>query len=238
MVNAFNLMEGFNIMAYAVDIVIVAFFVIFTMSSAKKGFVNCFFGFVTTILAVILAFNLATVVSDLTGGLFGLRDSLQESFTATLSNLNGFDVPIEPDQDITELLKDGNMSAIMVNLIAQNWINAEIPAGHTLAMMAGETIAELSTAVVTAVILFILTKVILVIVKGILNLVMNLPLLKELNVVLGALVGFIEAWLLASLFVAILGLFPAMMPFLNSSIILTFLYNSNPIVWLISLFLF
>ena len=229
--------EDFNIMPYIVDIAIVVFFFIFVMRSSKKGFIDCFFGFVTTIIAAILAFNMAAVVADLTGGLFGLRDTLQESFTATLSNLNGFNVPIEPDQDLTQLLQEGNMSAIMVNLIAQNWINAEIPAGYTLAMMAGETIAELSTAVLTAAILFVLVRIVLGIVKGILNLVMNLPLLKELNVVLGAAVGFIEAWLLVSLFVAVLGLFPTMMPFLNSSIILTFLYNSNPIVWLISLFL-
>ena len=62
-------------------------------------------------------------------------------------------------------------------------------------------------------------------------------LLGALNRLLGAAVGFVEAVLIASLVVMVLSLFPGMMSFLNGSIILTALYQFNPLMWLITLFL-
>jgi len=45
----------------------------------------------------------------------------------------------------------------------------------------------------------------------------------------------IEGILLVSVAVAIMSLFPNMMDFLSSSLILTAIYNSNPLFWLIGL---
>ena len=229
--------DEFNIMAYIVDIVILAFFFIFAAMSAKKGFVNCIFGFVSSIVAIVVAFSFAAFVANVTGGLFGLQDTMETSMVGAFSQLSGFDVPLDPNANITDMLASQDLSTVMVNLIAQNWANVEIPAGHTLAMIAGEAVSQFATVVISGVALYLVLRVVLVILKKFFNFVFKDGALGSLNKILGAAVGLIEAVLFASIAVAILSMFPAMMPFLNSSIILTALYNNNPLMWLISLFL-
>ena len=220
---------------YLVDIVIAAIIVLFVFLSARKGFITCFFGFISSIVVLFIAVSLAKVTADITGGLFGLRDTLQVSLTESFSKLNGFDVVIDPNADLGELLAKEDMSAILVNLIAKNY--DVIPVGSTLAILAGETVASLAVTLIVGVILFIGLKLLFKLLKGTFNFIAEkISLLNMLNRLLGATVGLIEIILLISVFVAVLSLFPDLMPFLNGSVILTALYNSNPMMWMLSWF--
>lgn len=220
---------------YLVDIVIAAIIVIFVFLSARKGFITCFFGFISSLAVLFIAISLAKVTADITGGLFGLRDTLEVSLTESFSKLNGFDVVIDPNADLGELLAKEDMSAILVNLIAQNY--DVIPAGSTLAILAGETVASLAVTLIAGIVLFIGLKLLFKLLKGTFNFIAEkISLLNMLNRLLGATVGLIEIILLISVFVAVLSLFPDLMPFLNGSVILTALYNSNPLMWMLSWF--
>ena len=232
-----NALCAFDIMPYLVDIIVAAFIVVFTLLCAKKGFINCLFGFVSSILALVLAFSFATLTADITGGLFGLQDTMETSLIATFSELNGFNVVLDQNADLTELLQTQDMSNIVANLIAQNWIDTPIPEGYTLGMMAGETVAEFATALISGVALFIVLRIVFAILKKFFNFIARDGLLGGLNKLLGAAIGLIESILIVSVLVAVLAMFPNMMSFLNGSIILTALYNANPLLWIISLFL-
>ena len=49
-----------TIMAYIVDFIVVVILLGFVLSGAKKGFITCLFGFISTIAAGFLAFSFAT----------------------------------------------------------------------------------------------------------------------------------------------------------------------------------
>lgn len=231
-----NALCAFDIMPYIVDIIVVALMLLFVFICAKKGFITCFFGFISTIGALFVAFSFASLFASMTGGLFGLQGVLETSLVGSFSNLTGFDIPLDPSADLTEMLASQDMSEVLVNLIAQNWGDADI-AGKTLAELAGYTVAEFATAVIAGVALFIILKFVFMVLKKFFNFLFKGGLLGTLNRLLGAAVGLVEAVLIASLVVTVLSLFPDMMSFLNGSIILTALYQFNPLMWLITLFL-
>lgn len=231
-----NALCAFDVMPFIVDIIVVAIMLLFVFICAKKGFVTCFFGFISTIAALFVAFSFATLFANMTGGLFGLQGVLETSLVGSFSNLAGFDIPLDPGADLTELLASQDMSEIFVNLIAQNWGGADV-AGRTLAEIAGQTVAEFAVAVIAGVALFIILKIVFMILKKFFNFLFKGGILGVLNRILGAAIGLIEAVLIASLVVMVLSLFPGMMSFLNGSIILTALYQFNPLMWLITLFL-
>ena len=231
-----NALCAFDIMPYIVDIIVVALMLLFVFICAKKGFITCFFEFVSTIGALFIAFSFASLFASITGGLFGLQGVLETSLVGSFSNLTGFDIPLNPEANLTEMLASQNMSEALVNLIAQNWGGADV-AGKTLAEITGQTVAEFATAVIAGVALFIILKFVFMILKKFFNFLFKGGLLGTLNRLLGAAVGFVEAVLIASLVVTVLSLFPGMMSFLNGSIILTALYQFNPLMWLITLFL-
>lgn len=224
-----------TIMAYAVDIIIVIVALIITIKCAKRGFVNCIFGFLATILAIVLAFSFAGLAVNVTGGFFGLGDLLTKTFTETFSSLEGFDVVIEENMDVAELLEAQSMSAIFAQLIGQNLDGA---VGRTLGELAGETLGNYATLVICGVALFIVLKLVFGILKKFFNFVTKDGLLGGLNKLLGAVIGLLEAAILASFVVLIMEMFPGAMEFLNSSIILTWIHNNNPLLLLLSLFLF
>lgn len=231
-----NALCAFDVMPYIVDIIVVAIMLLFVFICAKKGFVTCFFGFISTIGALFVAFTFASLFASMTGGLFGLQGVLETSLVGSFSNLTGFDIPLNPEANLTEMLASQDMSEAFVNLIAQNFGDADI-AGKTLAELAGYTVAEFATAVIAGVALFIILKFVFMILKKFFNFLAKGGLLGALNRLLGAAVGFVEAVLIASLVVMVLSLFPDMMSFLNGSIILTALYQFNPLMWLVTLFL-
>lgn len=223
---------------YVVDIVVALFILVFVIVCTKKGFITCFFGFISTIVALAAAVMLAKAAVEMTGGLFGLQGYFETTFTESFSNLNGFNVPIDQDADLAELLATQDMSAILANLIAQNWVDVAIPEGSTLGMLAGQTVAQYATVLISGIALFLIIKIVFAILKKMFNFAAKkISLIGALNRLLGAAVGLVEAVLILSLVVAILAMFPSMMAFLNGSVILSTLYNSNPLMWLISLFL-
>ena len=58
---------------YIVDAIALLAILIFAVRAAKKGFVECFFGFISTVLAIIVAFLFMNALMSATNGLFGLQ---------------------------------------------------------------------------------------------------------------------------------------------------------------------
>ncbi len=225
--------------AYMLDIVVAAIMVVFVIICAKKGFVNCIIGFVSTILCLFLAISLAKVTVSITGGLFGLQGSLEETFIKSFSSFKGFDIDIS-GQNVDELLATQDLSAVIATLVVKNYAGVTLPAGTTLAILVGETVAELMSTLIAGVALFLIFRVVMFIIRKVVNAITKkLKLVNALNRILGALVGLLEATLIISLVISVLALIPSagMQHFFNSSIILTFLYNHNPLVAMLGWFI-
>ena len=225
---------------YILDILIVVGLFSFVFGCAKRGFINVFFSFVSSVVALFAAISLAGVFASLTGGLFGVEESLIESFTETFSKMNGFNVDLAGKSELDLLLSTGKVPAIIATLVAKKYADVAIAPGTTLAMLVGETFAELLTSLIAGIILFIIFKILIRILRKFFNkLTEKIGLLDKLNRILGMLVGFIEGIFIISIVISILALLPSesMTGLFNNSLILKLLYNHNPIVMMLGWFL-
>ena len=75
--------------------------------------------------------------------------------------------------------------------------------------------------------------------KGLGAIIKRISLLKGIDAFLGMLVGLTEGILLISSIISVLNLIPSdtLAAYLNNSAVVGLLYNHNPIIWLIGLFI-
>ena len=76
-----------NAANYALDVVALGVIIFFSIRALKKGFVGCLFSFLSTILSLLFAFLLASPFNRLTGGFFGLQDTLNEVLSTLVSGV-------------------------------------------------------------------------------------------------------------------------------------------------------
>lgn len=216
---------------YAADALVIVLIVMFAVSSAKKGFVECFFGFVSTILAVVLAFTFMKGVLSWTEGLFGLQGVIENAVTGGLGKVTGFDIDVSA-AGIEAALEGKNLPSFLIDAIVSSVGNQEVPVGTTLAMIVAGTIAEFTATLIAWFAVFFIAKLLLKLVRRILNsIVESLPIVGSLNHLLGFVVGGIKGLLIVCGVIAVIALIPAegLNVFLNECTIVRWLYNSNPL---------
>lgn len=226
MLNALNA----SIAAYVVDGIALVVVLVCAVASARKGFVRCLFGLLSTIAALVVAFLLMKTVVSATDGLFGLQGVIETAATNGLSKLTGFDVDISSAG--LEASLQGKLPSFLIALVAENFGSAELPLGTTAAMVVGETLGSLAVNLIAWLALFILTKLVLRVVRNIVSsIVEKLPIVGALNSLLGLAVGVLQGVLIVSAVLAIVALIPAesVVGFFNECIFVKYLYNHNPI---------
>lgn len=213
----------------AVDIIVIVVLAIFAIVGARKGFVDCFFGFISTIVAIILAFSLAQPMLGWTGGLFGLQGVLEQACINAFAGVKGFALDVS-NEGLTAMLAEQNLPQFLVDMVVSGVGNSEIPAGTTLAMLVGQPLGELATTLIVGILLFILSKLLLSLLKNIISgIVRRLPIIGTVNGLLGLVVGALQGLLIVSGVIAVLGVLPVdgMALFFNECAVLGWLYNQN-----------
>ena len=221
-----------------VDSVVIVLMLLFVFQGSKKGFISCFFGFVSTLLALFVAVSFAKPIMKVTGGFFGVRGALETKWIAVFSQRNGFNVDIS-GQELSGVLSAQALPAILVTAILKNKVGP-LPAGTTLASLAGSTAAQLAATLLTGIVLFIATKLLIGIVRGVLNTVAKkIKLLSAINRLLGGIVGLIKILLIISLVISLFSIFPASanMKIFTQSATLSYFYNHNPLLVMLGWFL-
>ncbi len=223
-------------MAFIADIVVIVLVLIFTVGGAKKGFVAFLFGLVTTILAFILAMTLADNLVAWTNGLFGLEGKLDGALTKKLSSFKGFSVDISVT-GIKEAIKGVSLPDFIADSIVAEVGVEGVAQGTTLAMLAGEKIASIIATFLAGALVFFLAKILLGLVCRILSgVVSRIPLIGGVNRLLGAVAGFVKGGLIVCGALAILSFFSStsIAAFFDKTLFVGALYNSNPILSIIS----
>ena len=220
------------------DLIVLVFIVVFAIVCAKRGFIDCFFSFVSTILSLVVAFSLAKSVLGWTNGLFGLQGLLDEKLIAAFSKMAGFNEDISA-QGVEAALQSGDVqvSAILGRLILNSVGQGDVEAGTTLGMLCGSAVSQLACTLICGIALYFLTQLVLLLLKGILNGIANsITAVEAVNTTLGAIVGIIESVLLVCVVLSVLTLFPSVTisGYLGSTLLLKLLYNYNPLVLLLS----
>ncbi len=224
---------------YIADGVVALWLLITTLVCGKKGFINCIFGIVSTLVAFLLAVSLANVFLEGTGGLFGLQAWFAEEFEKIFLGLEGFDGDISAS-GVEAALETNNVPAVLARLVLKLTDGAEVAAGTTLALLVGEAAASLAASLVAGLVIFLLVKFGVFFLKKILNgVVQKLSLLRSVNTLLGSLFGLLYALLIVSLLLAVLATIPVsgISAYFSKTLFVGALYEHNPLVVILSWFL-
>ncbi len=216
---------------YVVDAVALLVILIFAAKAAKRGFVDCLFGLISTVGAFLIALVFTKAFLSLTGGLFGLQGVLAGSFEKTFSEVNGFNIDISA-QGIENALADKKLPAFLIDMIMENFKGSEIPYGTTLAMVVGGELGKLAATLIAGFALFLIAKLALRILKNVISgIVKSIPIVGTLDSALGFVVGILQGVLIVSLAIAVLALIPAegISAFFSEGILVNFLFHNNPI---------
>ena len=220
---------------YIVDGIVLIVLIGFAIYCGRRGFIDCFFSFASTTIALIVAVTLAKICVDATNGLFGLNGWLEGVFTDGFAKISGFEAEIGAE-GADAALKEQNIPAIITQLVFK--LKGEVPEGTTIAMALGEITASLTCYLGTGILLFLICKLLLLLVRNLLNSIMErVSILDKLNTILGVAVGILECLLIVCTVLSVLAVIPsqAINNYLDKTLFLRFLYQRNPLVWLFGL---
>lgn len=216
---------------FVIDILAVIVIIGVAIVSAKRGFADCLFGFISTIVAILLAFLLLKPIMNWTNGLFGLQGTLENGCTAVLSKIKGFSMDIS-NQGISEALAGKALPQFLIDAIVSSVGNESIPVGTTIAMLAGDALGGFIAGLIAWLVLFFIAKLILMLVKTLVcSVIENLPIVSSLNTLLGFVLGVLQGLLIISAIVAVLSILPipSASTFFSNCMFVGWLYNHNPI---------
>lgn len=216
---------------YVIDILAVIVIIGVAIVSAKRGFADCLFGFISTIVAILLAFLLLKPIMNWTNGLFGLQGALENGCTTVLSKIKGFSMDIS-NQGISEALAGKALPQFLIDAIVSSVGNESIPVGTTIAMLAGDALGGFIAGLIAWLVLFFIAKLILMLVKTLVcSVIENLPIVSSLNTLLGFVLGVLQGLLIISAIVAVLSILPipSASTFFSNCMFVGWLYNHNPI---------
>lgn len=231
--------------AYIIDIILLIGVIIWAIVDAKRGFITCFFSFVSTIVAILVVSIFSKSIIAGTNGLFGLEGLLGKGLGNWLGGVEIFNYDIS-QEGIFEYIETLSLPGFLktavsdeIKLIYETNGWDTIAAGTTLGQFVGAEIAGYLVSIICAVVIFFLVKLIMLILRGIFNKIAeSVPLFQKLNVVFGMLVGILKTLFFACLILAILSLIPSegMTNFFNDTLVVKVLYNHNPVMALLQSF--
>ncbi len=213
------------------DILVGIVVLIFALVAMKRGFIDCFFSLVSTLLAIILAFIFLKPFLSWTNGLFGLGGAIETGCTNFFSKIKGFDLDISND-GIRALLEDKKLPSFLVQSVLDSVENSELATGTTVAMLLAQKVRGFAMSLLGFVVLFFLVKLLLLITRGLVNsLIERLPIVRSANHILGFAVGLLQGFLIVSAVIAVFAIIPwgSMNAFFNDCFFIGWLYNHNPI---------
>ncbi len=225
---------------FAIDIIVIVFFVAMGAYHGTKGFVRCIFSLLSTAIAVIGSIFLARTVMAITGGLFGLDDVFASKFESIFAKLDGFNVDVTATT-WKETLKSQDVSAALSQLVVKMIGGSEeLPVGTTVASLLGDAIGPLSVMLILSVIIFIVVKIALFFIKHVVeNIVDNVELVKSVDMTVGIIFGVLYAFLIVCGILALLILLPieSMSGVMAKTWFVGGLYEHNPLIAVLNWFI-
>lgn len=219
--------------AYILDVVLVALFFVLSFVGARRGGISSVIGLVSTLLAVVLAF----VFVDKVAGLFegSLTEWVGGKLEKTLLKIKGFDIDLSVS-GMEEALKGVSLPSFVKEFLVEEFADKSLEAGTTLAEKAGVAMAGFLVKIISWILIFLSVKLVLAILAKILTKICaHVTFANAVNVLLGACVGILKAFVFSCGALALLSLIPsqAMTNFFNQTYIVKYLYHDNPLVKLI-----
>ena len=225
---------------YLVDLFVIFGIMVWALIDGKKGFINCFFSFISATVCAIAVIFLSGPVLRLTGGLFGLEGMIQEGLGNVLCNIPMGDIDISSEGWRTQLdalalpqfLKDSVLEEI-------NALTSGIPEGTLLGTFIGSSVGSFLAMGVCGIVVFIVAKILMSLTKGLFNSIANsCGFIARINVIGGVLAGTFKAFALLCIVLAVLSIIPieSISAFIDNTLIIKYLYHNNPLMAVFSWF--
>lgn len=211
-----------------VDLAVLGVIAICAIDCWKKGFIHCFFQSISGIAGLLIAMFLAAPLLGWTNGLFGLQDVISDGIIKTFSKIKVLSIDVT-SAGIETLLQDTNLPGFLVKALVEAGVEG-LPAGTTLAMIAGEKLGEYAATMISFAILFLICKIGLKFLQGVLSSVADsLSLVGKVDSILGLCVGLLKGFLFVSAVLAVFAILPfgSMTDFFQDCIFVRWLYNKN-----------
>ncbi len=213
-----------------IDIVAILIIIIAAFVAYKKGFVKTFFGFISTIIAIVLAFSFYKLVATYLINNTEIGDVISNNITS-MFNISG---------ENTIIKVDDNTSKIIENLpeAVNQFVDFEEIKQNTVQTI-GEKLAVSIINILAWIIIYVIVRLVLWIVIAVLDGIMQLPFLKEINnlsgLVLGALMGLFRIYLILAMiyFVTNIANIEFIIEGINTSTLVSGMYYNNLLISLI-----
>lgn len=232
-------MENFN-MIWIADIVAVIILLVATLKDTKKGFIKTVFGLVISVASIAVAFLCADMVTEVTGGAFGLQGIIVNGLSSTFAGWGlNFDIS---QGGVAEALSSHSFFKTMpflVDVVMEKLPTVNSETAVYLNEHAASIVGLFATNIVVGVVLFILCRLVLTIVEKILtSLVSSITLLGAINTLLGAAVGLLKGAIVVSILcmlVTTLPVFGGIMEKMPETLfVYDFFFVNNPITKIIA----
>lgn len=210
-------------------IVVLAILVIGIVVGWVRGFTNILFETATTLVAIIVAVILCSPVAKAIMKNEKLMTGLETKITKSLK----LDDLANRMPSSEELLKNVGLPSVITKNIAKTIDGKTGSTARAAATATSQFLAKMIIYVAVFIVLVIVAIILLHVLDGFFDLLNKLPVLKEVNSLVGAVVGLVFALLMVWLFFAVVTLFgstgfgASMLESISSNKFLSFLYNNN-----------
>ena len=216
---------------YIVDIVVLAVLVVFTVLAARKGFLKCMLGIIVTVVGAVVAIVFADNLVELSGGIFGLENGMASWLEGVLLKNEMMSVDIS-NEGLTASLANANIPGFIADAIVKEFGHSEVPAGTTVAALVSPKVSSLVCLLISGGLLFGIIKLIGWLIGKVLNKGMeSRPVMSKLNTFFGAVVGFVQAFLLICVILSVLSIFVSsgISAFFDKTLFVGKLFHNNPL---------
>lgn len=223
-------------MYYIADVIVLLIILIFGFVGYKRGFVKTAFGMASFFVAIILAFCLYKVAAYT----LAERTEIDEWIYNTIAGK----VTQEETQTSNDLenKKESQSLEEAVKNLPENMkeqLGLDEVKDQTKAIVA-ERVTEIALNIISFVGIYVVARIALAIVCFVLDKLMLLPVLKQVNEIMGLIIGIVQGLLGICMVLAIITFLTsicgmdAIIAYINNSVIAKFLYENNFIIYLLT----
>lgn len=217
-----------------VDVIGIIVVVLCAIMAYKKGFVKTFFGFISTFLAIILAFSLCNVGVSVIKDNTGIDEWIEDTITNSLNYENKATEDKMPKEDENNFLK--TLESLPQNIQGAVGLE-EYKENAKITIISNST--EIILKILSWIIIYILVKVILSILCIVFDGIMNIPFLKQINnltgLILGAILGLFRIYVALAVISFLVTVVPieSFVSVIKESMIISIMYENNILISLI-----
>lgn len=220
-----------------IDLIGILIVLICAFFAYKRGFVKTFFGFISTFVAIALAFALCNTGVQVIKDNTGIDEWLESTLTTALKSSSEEEIKNgEVKQDIEENNMENALKDLPENI--KNFVGLEEYKENAKNTVI-ENSKEIILKILSWVVIYLSVRIILFIICLVCNGIMSIPFLKQINnltgLVLGLILGLFRIYVILAIISFIITIVPItpVVDAIKSSLIIGFMYENNLLVSLI-----